>query len=424
MLPERAGYGRAARRRPTGRGGTVDRMEIRTLRASELELAWELEADSFHAAPEKREAMLRFSDPARILGAFEGERLVGLTSAFGFGQFFGGRSVPMGGLTAVAVAPDWRGRGVATRLCSDHLAIMHERGEALSSLFPGTTSLYRGLGWELAGSHAIRKLEPRALLALPRPEAGQARPMTDADQAAVREGYQRLAQPTNGCLDRSLPYWERRFASWSQQSRFVFENEAGGIDGYVVYRQHDGEYTHVGGEFGLAVSEIATWSRDAALGLWRLLGSWGSQADHLIYRGAVEDPTQLLAPEQYGTMLADFRWMTRVVDASAAVAARGFPAGLEVEVPLRLRDTIVTTNQADYVLSVQKGRGELTRCEGSRSGADSAQLGIAAFASLYTGWAGTADLARMGLLRGGSFDQRAALDAAFAGRTPWMLDEF
>jgi predicted acetyltransferase len=56
-------------------------------------------------------------------------------------------------------------------------------------------------------------------------------------------------------------------------------------------------------------------------------------------------------------MLADFRWMTRVVDASAAVAARGFPAGLEVEVPLRLRDTIVTTNQADYVLSVQKGRG-------------------------------------------------------------------
>ena len=91
-------------------------MEIRTLRASELELAWELDADSFHVAPEKREAALRFSDPERFLGAFEGERLVGMTSAFPFGQYFGGRSVPMGGLTAVAVAPDWRGRGVACLL--------------------------------------------------------------------------------------------------------------------------------------------------------------------------------------------------------------------------------------------------------------------------------------------------------------------
>ena len=46
------------------------------------------------------------------------------------------------------------------------------------------------------------------------------------------------------------------------------------------------------------------------------------------------------------------------------------------------------------------------------------------FSSLYTGWADTAALERAGLLSGGSAEQRAALDAAFAGSPPWMLDEF
>jgi hypothetical protein len=46
------------------------------------------------------------------------------------------------------------------------------------------------------------------------------------------------------------------------------------------------------------------------------------------------------------------------------------------------------------------------------------------FSSLYTGWATTAALERAGLLTGGSPAERAALDAAFGGATPWMLDEF
>jgi hypothetical protein len=33
-------------------------------------------------------------------------------------------------------------------------------------------------------------------------------------------------------------------------------------------------------------------------------------------------------------------------------------------------------------------------------------------------------LARAGLVEGAGAEERAALDAAFAGPTPWMLDEF
>ncbi len=52
------------------------------------------------------------------------------------------------------------------------------------------------------------------------------------------------------------------------------------------------------------------------------------------------------------------------------------------------------------------------------------QLDVGSLSSLYTGWATTAALERAGLISGGSSEERAALDAAFAGPTPWLLDEF
>ena len=112
--------------------------------------------------------------------------------------------------------------------------------------------------------------------------------------------------------------------------------------------------------------------------------------------------------------------MTRVVDASGAVAARGFPAGLDVEIPLELRDNGAPANGGRHVLTVQKGRGQLAK---ALSGGGPV-LDVRGFSSLYTGWAGIGALERAGLLTGGSGDERAALEAAFAGMTPWMLDEF
>ena len=51
-------------------------------------------------------------------------------------------------------------------------------------------------------------------------------------------------------------------------------------------------------------------------------------------------------------------------------------------------------------------------------------LDVGAFSSLYTGWASCAALDRAGRIAGGSGRERAALDAVFAGPTPWLLEEF
>ena len=393
-------------------------MEIRSLREDELEQAWELDRYAFNTPARRRELFLRW-DPSRLVGTFEGDRLVALTGGLDFGQYFGGRSVPMGGLSSVSVAPDRRGRGLAKQVIREVLRAMRERGEVISSLYPATTSLYRGLGWEVAGTTLVRRVAPATVQALPAPDAGRLRPAGVDEIVALRACYEQLARGVNGFVDRSENWWGRLAHAWKDRRVYVAEGDRGEVEGYLVYRQIDGEHSAFGGAWVLGVDDVVANTRDAALALWRLLGSWASQAQQIIYRGTAEDPLLLLLPEQSLEVVAEVRWMTRMVDAVGAVDARGFSPGVEVEVHVALRDPELSDNDGRFVLTVSEGRGRL-----EPGGSGAVTLDVGPFSALYTGWASTSLLARAGRIAGGTREDRAALDAAFGGPVPWMLDEF
>jgi predicted acetyltransferase len=394
-------------------------VQIRALRDDDLEQAWALDHDAFHVPADQKERFLRHADASRWFGAFDGGRLVAASGSHAFGQFFGGRAVPMAGLHSVSVVPDRRGEGLARAVMTALLCDLRAHGEAISSLFPATTRLYRGLGWEAAGSYLWRGVAPRTLAGLARPAGVRLRPGGRADLPALVDCYARFAAPQNGQVARSRAWWERLASYWDERSVYVAEAQEGGVLGYVVYRQLDGDWSALGGPFRIAVYELVSTTRDASLALWRLLGSWASQATQIVYRGPAEDPLVLLLPEQELTVLAEIRWMTRVVDAAAAVAARGFAPGLHLEAPLELEDPLFPENTGRFVLRVKDGRGSL-----EPGGAAGPRLAIGAFSSLYTGWASTEALRRAGLLSDGRPADCALLDAAFAGPTPWLLDEF
>jgi hypothetical protein len=118
-------------------------------------------------------------------------------------------------------------------------------------------------------------------------------------------------------------------------------------------------------------------------------------------------------------------WMLRLLDAPAAIAARGFPA-TDLAVPLQVTDDLRPANSGRWDLTVRAGEGRLSRhrtdpgCS-SPCGPPLA-LGARGFAALYAGTP-VATLRRAGLADGGSPDADAALDGAFAA-TPFMLDGF
>lgn len=394
-------------------------MEIRPLEADDLEQAWLLDSDSFHAPPARREIFLRWNPPEQLLGAFDAGRLVAMAGSRPVGQFFGGRSVPMAAVYGVSVAPEYRRRGLARRVLREALFRMPGSGRAISSLFPATTRLYREMGYELAGCRVWRAIETAALAGLPRPSHTRVRAASPRELSALADCYRQVARTVNGFLDRPDAAWAVRSEGlWRDRSIFVAEGEDGAIQGYLVYRQVDGPSTSLGGAFRLVLDELLWSSRDAALSLLGLLASWASQVDRILVPGAAEDPLLLLLPEQRVEHVGEVRWMTRVVDPVAAVAARGFQEGLDLEAHLLLHDPLLWKEARRFVLRVRGGSGEL-----EPGGRGSLKLDVGAFSSLFTGWAGAATLARVGRLECAG-DSPAPLDAAFAGPTPWMPEEF
>ena len=103
-------------------------------------------------------------------------------------------------------------------------------------------------------------------------------------------------------------------------------------------------------------------------------------------------------------------WMLRVIDAAAAVAGRGFPAGVELTMVLRLADPERPGHDGWWALDVGGSKGTLTPADpGPRGGGLTGPRG---FAALYAGTP-LATLRRAGLAAGGDPDGDAALDAAF-----------
>lgn len=111
--------------------------------------------------------------------------------------------------------------------------------------------------------------------------------------------------------------------------------------------------------------------------------------------------------------------MTRLVDAPGAVAARGFPPGLEVTVPIRIHDRRLPANDGAFVLEVQGGRGALTA-----GGDGRVEVDVHDLAALYTGFTSARVLARRGALAGATDADVDALAWAFDGPIPWMREYF
>jgi predicted acetyltransferase len=402
----------------TGRWATVALMSIerRPLRTADLEQAWQLDRQAFNTAADQRLRWCAKLDASRISGLFIDGRLVACAGALPFGQFFGRRSVPMGGVCSVAVALEHRGKGYAAQAVADQVAAMRQRGEAISALFPATSHLYRGLGWEIAGLFAWRKVPTRSLRLLTGGASVNIRRATIDDLPAIQRCYARVAPTINGFVDRPDSWWRWVFSPWNDFYGYVAE--AGPeVSGYVIYRHEDrrpGEFY-----FRIIVHDLVASSADAAAALWRLVGSSASQVEEVIFRGAQEDPLLFSLGEQDDRTWGDLRWMLRIVDAVGAVAARGFPPGLRVTVEIELDDRLCEANRGPFALTVADGHGQL-----ERGGKGNVRFRIGGFGSLYSGYASAYTLARVGLLSGGSPSELAALDAAFTGPTPWMLDEF
>jgi predicted acetyltransferase len=392
-------------------------IEIRAPRPDEADDVFAVGSEAFTNPPERRETWLATKRMEDFLGAWAGDELVATTEVMPMGQFFGGRSVPMGGVAGVAVRPDHRGRGIAPRLLSLAVERMHEQGLVISTLHPATTRFYRGLGWEIGGEFGVRRVPCASLAALPPGEPECLRRGRAADFDAVRECYERAAPAMNGAVDRIDARWRADQLALDRPHRYLYVYDADGrIDGYVVYEQ-----AQAGRQWGfrITVHELVAADPRAAVTLWRHIGSHTAQVDTVTVLAMPLDVLTLLLPEQVVEFVGANHWMTRIVDAAGAIAARGYPPGVGAEVHVQLADRLAPWNDGRFVLRVEGGEGKL-----SPGGTGEVHLSVNALASLYTGWAAARELNAAGLVHHAGEPDLAMLDAAFAGPRPYLFDMY
>jgi predicted acetyltransferase len=364
----------------------------------------------------------------RCLGAFDAGRMVGSALFLDMRQWWHGRAVPMAGVAGVKVAPEHRGRGVGRAVMTALTDLMAERGYPLSALYPATMTIYRSLGWEIAGHRHEAVLPARSLFTLPKPDdetaAAIRRPGPD-DAARVLEVIGRAHENARDCGpvtydEATVRRWLTRPGRYADNDRYAYLAP----DGFLGYRWHRGNDE-------IFIDRLAAVSAQTTRALWAVAASNSSVVEAVRAQVGLSDPLWWMLREQDASIAERESWMLRLLDAPAAIAARGFPA-TDLAVPLRITDDLRPANSGRWDLTVRAGEGRLSRHRtdlGSASPAGSSPsrqaplaLGARGLAALYAGTP-VATLRRAGLADGGSPEADAALDGAFAA-TPFMLDGF
>jgi predicted acetyltransferase len=325
-------------------------------------------------------------------------------------QLFGGRAVPSALVTAVWVAPAARGRGVASGLVEALNRELRAEGFPISALYPANLALYRRAGYETAGANQVHvarldALDPRGPGGW-RVEALEGlTPQAPGPLAALHEA----ARPHLGAGTpvRGPALWHSllRWTGGGESAAFLARSPAGEPRGHLVL-----DTRHTSSE--ISVRELLGLEPDATRALLAHLAGYRGIFETARWPGGAFDPTaHLLRGGPTRTQAEPL--MIAVLDPAAALAARGYPAGLTARLELDVEGAGPLVLELDG-----SGTGQV-----APGGAGAIRLGGRALAPLYTGFAGPRTLAITGGIDAPG-DAVAALEAAFAGPAPWLVDRF
>jgi len=93
----------------------------------------------------------------------QSQQIAGGLATIAMGQWFGGQRVPMTGIAAVGIAPEYRGTGAAIAMMQHTLKELYANGVPISVLYPATQRLYRKAGYEQGGSACTWEISTQSI---------------------------------------------------------------------------------------------------------------------------------------------------------------------------------------------------------------------------------------------------------------------
>jgi predicted N-acetyltransferase YhbS len=320
-------------------------------------------------------------------------RIAGHASGYRFTMSLGGRDVPVRGIAAVAVVPEFRRRGVAEALMVALHRQMRRRGEPLSMLYAFRNSFYRKMGYGTVEWVDDLRVSAEQLPASPLRRHVRALDR-EKDATVLPALYERWRQDRVGPFVRHPGWWERRVWERTSDGAVYVDPKTKRPRGYLLYEVPvDPPYPRQ----QLFLREIVALDSAAFRGLIGYLEALGDQFRWM----------SLPFPRGEGVTLL------RLVDVPAALALHPAPArnGARGRIGLDLADPVVAANARGLDVSFG-ARG--AKAAPGRAARDRIAMPVDRLAQVYLGGASARALLEQGFATG-SPRAAALLDRAFTG---------
>lgn len=363
----------------------------------------------------------------RSTAAFDGDTMVGTTSAYSLSLTVPGGEAPCAGVTMVGVVPTHRRRGVMTSLMTNQLREIAERGEPLAALWASEDAIYGRFGYGAASLQALIDI-PRARTRLldESPIDGTLR-LVDQDEAlkTFPEVFDRVRVERPGTFRRSEKWWRHRILRNPTSDehgpffRALLEHD-GEPAAYAVYQVH-GQWERGVARGYVQLREVMAATPEAHRDIWKFV--FGIDLVESVKSAAFFLPSDhplllLLAEPRYlGFLSSNGLWL-RIVDVPAALAARGYEGAGSIS--FEVHDPVLESNSATWRLEAADGKGEVEKAGGDGD----VRLGIAELGALYLGQFTFAQMRAAGRIEG-SADAIGRADDLWRTRVaPWCPEIF
>jgi predicted acetyltransferase len=365
----------------------------------------------------------------RSLAAFDGERIVGTGGASSMELTLPGlTSVPVAGLTAIAVLPTHRRRGILRAMIERHLQDVEARGEPLSVLNASEAAIYGRFGYGAATWSSQLEVDTAFGEFLDPPRTHGRVRMLDADEGAklLPAFYDRARRAQPGELTRGPDVWATYFRDpeWhrhgaSQHFDVVYE-AGGGIEGWVSYRVE----SHWDGGLpsnAVRVRELYALTPAAHAALWRYCLDIDLANSLKLLSRPVDEPLRWLLADSRRlrtTQTHDDLWV-RLLDLPVALAARRYAT--RDRLVLDVTDQLRPANHGRFAL---EGAPDGASCQPTGDDPD-LRLDISDLGAAYLGGVRFATLAAAGRVLERTPRALRRADLLFASDPPpWCTTSF
>ena len=358
-------------------------------------------------------------DPERALVARDGDRIVGTTTSREFHMSVPyAESVACPGVTAVAVQPTHRRRGILSTLMRAQIDALRSDGDAWTSLYASEAPIYGRFGFGVATRSQdyridgpwrdfVTPVEPAAIDWLDVPAALERLPGI----------YEAVRDAVPGMMSMPERMW-RWHLEWDPASDRGGASErqivAIGDRAYATYRLKP-KWSDTGPDQTLRVEDCMAVDAEAHRQMWAYL--LGIDLVQHVTAGLlpVDDPLPWWLAQRGRLLVSEGDpFYVRLIDVGAALSQRGTIA--DADVVMEVRDAFCPWNTRRWRL---EGDGSALRCTPADAPAD-VVLDVRELASLSLGGVTAWELARAALVderRSGALRRLNALLAS--ERPPW-----